>query len=83
MLLASKKINNIVLKKYYKGAEILEKFKLPTALIKEPFNVTYQIPKYVFLHTFDQSSLRLAQYDAAAGKWAMLPTDTVIEYDPT
>ncbi len=82
LLLASKKINNIVLKKHYKGAEILEKFKLPTALIKEPFNVTYQIPKYVFLHTFDQSTLRFAQFDATTGKWGLLPADTVIEYDP-
>lgn len=83
LLLGSKKINNIVLKKFYKGSEILDKFKLPTNLIKEPFNVTYQIPKYVFLHTFDQSTLRFAQFDFATNRWAMLPSDTVIEYDPT
>lgn len=43
----------------------------------------YQIPKYVFLHTWDQSSIKLAQYDSNTGKWAHLPPDTLIEYDPT
>ena len=38
----------------------------------------YQIPKYVFLHTFDQSSLKLAQYDTNTSKWAPLPPDTII-----
>ena len=42
----------------------------------------YQIPKYVFLHTFDQSSLKLAQYDTSTSKWAPLPPDTIIEYEP-
>lgn len=82
LLLASKKINNIVLKKFYKDAEILEKFKLSPNIIKEPFNVMYQIPKHIFLQTFDQSSLRFAQYDASIGKWSTLPADTVIQYDP-
>jgi len=26
--------------------------------------------------------LKLAQYDASSGRWAPLPNDTVIEYDP-
>ena len=43
--------------------------------------MTYQIPKYVFLHTFDQSSLKLAQYDSSTNRWAPLPQDTVLEYD--
>ena len=81
LLLPSKKINNITLKKYYKGSEILEKFKLPTNVIKEPFNVMYQIPQYVFLHTYDQTTLRFAQYDFASNKWTPLPLDTVVEYD--
>jgi len=41
----------------------------------------YQIPKYVFLHTFDQSTLKFAQYDFSLNKWTALPADTVIEYD--
>jgi hypothetical protein len=41
----------------------------------------YQIPKNVFLHTFDQSSIKFAQFDASTGKWAPLPADTVTEYD--
>ena len=36
----------------------------------------------MFLHTFDQSSLKLAQYDSNTSKWAPLPPDTIIEYDP-
>jgi len=55
---------------------------LSANIIKEPFNITYQIPKYVFLHTFDQYTLKLAQYDASSGRWGPLPNDTVIEYDP-
>ena len=34
LLLPSKRINNITLKKHYKDAEVLEKFKLPTNVIK-------------------------------------------------
>lgn len=41
----------------------------------------YQIPKYVFLHTFNQNSLRFAQFDLTANKWLPLPSDTVIEFD--
>ena len=77
--MGSKRINNIILKKNYKGPEILMKHS--PNLIKEPFNIMYQIPHYVFLHTFDQSSLKLAQFDSNNGKWAPLPPDTIIEYD--
>jgi len=79
LIMGSKRINNIVLKKNYRGPEIL--IKHSPNLIKEPFNVQYQIPSYVFLHTFDQSSLKLAQYDSSCNKWAPLPPDTIIEYD--
>jgi len=74
--MGSKRINNIVLKKKYKEAEIL--IKHSPNLIKEPFNIMYQIPSYVFLHTFDQSSLKLAQYDTNTSKWVPLPSDTII-----
>jgi hypothetical protein len=79
LVMGSKRISNIVLKKNYKGQEILMKHS--PNLIKEPFNVMYQIPSYVFLHTHDQASLKLAQYDTTSGKWAALPSDTIIEYD--
>jgi len=42
----------------------------------------YQIPPHIFLGTFDQTSLRFAQYDVASNKWNLLPNDTVVEYDP-
>ena len=80
LVVGSKKINNIVLRKNYKGSEIL--IKHSPNLIKEPFNVMYQIPKYVFLHTFDQSSIQFAQFDSNTSKWCTLPIDTLIEYDP-
>lgn len=76
LIMGSKKINNIVLKKNYKGPEIL--IKHSPNMIKEPFNLTYQIPNYVFLHTFDQSSIKLAQYDTNTSKWMPLPSDTLI-----
>jgi hypothetical protein len=41
----------------------------------------YQIPKYVFLSTFDQNTLKFAQYDFATAKWSPLSSDTVVEYD--
>ena len=41
----------------------------------------YQIPSYVFLSTYDQHSLRFAQYDPTTSKWNPLPNDTVVEYD--
>lgn len=61
LIMGSKKINNIILKKNYKGPEIL--IKHSPNIIKEAFNVMYQIPKYVFLHTFDQNTIKLAQFD--------------------
>lgn len=67
-----------MLKKHYKDNEILDKFKMQTAMIKEPFNVMYQIPKYVFLRCFEQTTLKFAQYDVANSKWVMLPNDTVV-----
>lgn len=36
----------------------------------------------MFLHTFDQASLKLAQFDTNTSKWLPLPPDTLIEYDP-
>ena len=82
LLMGSKKINNITLKKLFKGKEILDKFKLQTSLIKEPFQLQYQIPPKVFLHTFDQNNLQFAQYDFSLNKWTTLPNDTVQEWDP-
>jgi len=54
---------------------------LSTSLIREPFQLQYQIPSHAFLHTFDQFSLKFAQYDATSNKWTILPNDTVQEYD--
>lgn len=79
--MGSKKISSVVLKKMFRGKEILERFKLQTALIREPFQLMYQIHEGVFLGTFKQEMLQFAQYDIAQQKWNVLPNDTVQEYD--
>lgn len=43
--------------------------------------MAYQVPKNIFLHTYDPSTLRFAQYDFSNSKWSALPGDTVVEYD--
>ena len=80
LLLGSKRINNFTIKKYFKGKEILDRFKLQSNVIKEPFQVMYQIPKYVFLSPIDKNNIKIAQYDANVQKWTLLPSDTVVEY---
>lgn len=73
LLLGSKKISSFIIKKSFKGKEILEKFKLPTAVVKEPFQVRYEIPKHVFLTPMTKKTLRIAQYDFSTSKWTALP----------
>ena len=73
MLLGSKKVNNFIVKKYFKGKEILEKFKLSANAVKEPFQIMYQIPKYVFLIS-NRNDLNFAQYDYSSEKWVPLTT---------
>jgi hypothetical protein len=76
LLMGSKKINSDI-EKLLKGKEILDKFKLQTSLIKEPFQLQYKLPQNVFLQTFDQNNLQFAQYDFSTVKWGTLPNDTV------
>ena len=49
-------------------------------MIKEPFKLTYEIPSYVFLTPYTKATLKIAQYDVAAGHWNILPNDAISEY---
>lgn len=81
MFVGTKKTNNICIKRQYKGKQIIgPKFKLAPAAIKQPFKVTYQIPKYVFMVPYTKSTLKIAQYEAASAKWAILPNECITEY---
>ena len=78
MFVGTKKISNICIKKFYKGREILEKFKLPSSAIKESFRVMYEIPSYVFLATYNKSNIKIAQFDVANSKWNIVPNDSIV-----
>jgi hypothetical protein len=80
MFIGTKKTNNITIRRSYKDKEILDRFKLPTSAIKEPFKLMYEIPSYVFLVPYTKATLKLAQYDMAASKWTILPNDSISEY---
>ncbi len=41
----------------------------------------YQIPSYVFLSPIEKNNIKIAQFDVASQRWAVLPNDTVVEYE--
>ena len=40
----------------------------------------YEIPPYVFLAPYNKNNIKMAQYDVTAGKWNILPNDSILEY---
>lgn len=73
MFVGTKKTNNIWIKKYYQGKEILDKFKLPSSAIKEPFRIMYEIPKYIFMVPYSKSTIKMAQFESSSGNWVIIP----------
>ena len=73
-----------MIRKNYKGRDILTKFKLsPAAIIKETITLTYQLPHYVFMAPYkygNKDRLKIAQYDTSAEKWNIIQANC-IKYD--
>lgn len=66
----TKKASTIMIRKNFKGKDVLTKFKLsPSAIVKETITVTYELPHYVFMAPYkygNKDNLKIAQFDTSA-----------------